>query len=179
MKTNWIVVATLLMILALMNHAIWQKQQHLSQGEEVILKLTPVDPRSMMQGDYMTLDFEVGQQIRRALFTKMGRTEEDFSFTRLAAQDGYVVVEQDESGVHQYVGLFKGQPLGPGQRRLQFRARDYDVKFATNAYFFPEGQEPIFRNARYGLFKLNDKGEVLLTNLLDEDLTIIAVSKGS
>ena len=43
----------------------------------------------------------------------MGRTEEDFSFTRLAAQDGYVVVEQDESGVHQYVGLFKGQPLGP------------------------------------------------------------------
>ena len=51
MKTNWI-VATLLMILALMNHAIWQKQQHLSQGEEVILKLTPVDPRSMMQGDY-------------------------------------------------------------------------------------------------------------------------------
>jgi uncharacterized membrane-anchored protein len=42
------------------------------------------------------------------------------------------------------------------------------VKFATNAFFFEEGDEPLYRNARYGVFRLNNEGEVLLTGMLDE-----------
>ena len=43
------------LVLGGINVAIWQKQQTLSHGQLILLKLAPVDPRSLMQGDYMIL----------------------------------------------------------------------------------------------------------------------------
>ena len=173
MKSKLIVALTLFVILCLVNHAIWKKEQHLTHGEEVVLELAPVDPRSIMQGDYMALQFEVGRKVRRALLSVEGEQAHEQSFNRLMAQDGYVIVKKDDSGVYRFVELYDGKPLNDDHKKLQFRARNQRVKFATNAFFFAEGQEPTFRDARYGLFKLNDKGEVLLTSLLDENLGVI------
>jgi len=62
-----IVIGMLLVILAVMNFSIVGKEQHLKQGDTVYLKLAPVDPRSLMQGDYMALRFDAADQLSKNL----------------------------------------------------------------------------------------------------------------
>ncbi|GAA0852963.1 GDYXXLXY domain-containing protein [Aliiglaciecola litoralis] len=172
------VVVTGIVIVVLINFSIWQKQNHLTKGEEIVLELAPVDPRSIMQGDYMRLDYQLSRKIRSQLSGKPSSNIDNqisqiLSDTALDAHDGYVIVALDENQVAKFVRLDDGQPLLETQRKLQYRVRGSVVKFATNAYFFEEGLEPVFRDARYGAFKLNKDGEVLLTHLLDENMTML------
>ena len=46
-------------MLPVANVGIWQKEQLIAHGQPVFVELAPVDPRSLMQGDYMRLEFRV------------------------------------------------------------------------------------------------------------------------
>jgi uncharacterized membrane-anchored protein len=167
-KKKYIVSATTLIILLLINFSIWQKQTHITEGEVINIELAPVDPRSLMQGDYMTLRFDIARQIR-ASYYESSQTEKDDSDNQasqpLLPETAYFVsIEADNA---------ESIPLGPQQRKLQYRVRQNKVKFATNGFFFAEGDEPIYRDARYGQFRVNNKGEVLLTGLLDKDFVLL------
>lgn len=173
MKTSIVMVLTGLIILFLVNLSIWDKQVHLQEGEVIYLELTPVDPRSLMQGDYMALRYVISNKLQEALSGKTLSPQENlipelWDVELPIAKDGFVVIEKDENQVAQFVRLENGQSITDTQRKLQFRLRNKRVKFATNAFFFEEGDEPLYRNARYGVFRLNKKGKVLLTGLLDE-----------
>jgi uncharacterized membrane-anchored protein len=178
MKTNIVMVLTGLGILFLINMSIWQKQLHLNEGEVIYLELAPVDPRSLMQGDYMALRFAMSNKIYTAFSGQEisqvdGVLEDSWNVDMLVVNDGYVVVKKDENQVAQFVRLENEQPITKLQRKLQFRMRNDRVKFATNAFFFEEGDEPLYRNAQYGVFRLNKKGEVLLTGMLDEQYNLL------
>ena len=43
--------------------AIWQFEHTLRHGQTVLLELAPVDPRSIMQGDYMALAFKLDREL--------------------------------------------------------------------------------------------------------------------
>ncbi|MFT6791681.1 MAG: hypothetical protein ACJA04_000891 [Cellvibrionaceae bacterium] len=45
-----------ILVLGVLNYGIYQKQKIKDHGEIVLLELAPVDPRSLMQGDYMRLN---------------------------------------------------------------------------------------------------------------------------
>lgn len=60
--------------------------------------------------------------------------------------------------------------LADNEIKIQFRVRDKKVKFATNAFFFQEGKASIYQPARYGQFKVDDNGELLLAAMYDKDL---------
>src|SRR5256885_8099210 len=53
------IALTALVTLAVVNTGIWQKQQLIASGQPVFIEIAPVDPRSLMQGDYMRLNFRV------------------------------------------------------------------------------------------------------------------------
>jgi hypothetical protein len=57
------IVATALLVALVANGAIWQKEALIANGRPVFLELAPVDPRSLMQGDYMRLDFRIPPQL--------------------------------------------------------------------------------------------------------------------
>ena len=59
------VLGGLALVLAVANGSIWQREQLLGSGRVVILELAPVDPRSLMQGDYMALTFAAGREVTR------------------------------------------------------------------------------------------------------------------
>lgn len=164
-----IFVITGLIILGLMNFSIWQKQAHLEHGKVIRLELAPVDPRSIMQGDYMILNFALSRDIFRAL---SGEEQPDvthfLSYGLLNSSEGWVVVEIDDNQVARFVRLDDSAPAESNLQSLHYRVRNDVVKFATNAFFFAEGEEPIYRDAHYGEFRVNDEGEVLLTHLLDD-----------
>ncbi|UYV19823.1 GDYXXLXY domain-containing protein [Halomonas qaidamensis] len=167
-RNRWIVIVATAVVLAVVNWAIWQKEHHLAEGEIVYLELAPVDPRSLMQGDYMALSFALANRIRvqRAIDRHKEVAENPI---QTAANDS-VVVRLDEFSIAHFQRLDDGSPLGDDERRLRYRLRHGDVRFATDAFFFQEGHADRFESACYGQFRANDHGELLLVALYDESL---------
>ncbi|WP_299568993.1 GDYXXLXY domain-containing protein [uncultured Shewanella sp.] len=188
---NIILVGTLVLILSLVNWQIYQKEQHIHHGELIYLELAPVDPRSLMQGDYMALRFQISNDIRMALKQRqadeeLARTNKDDNDNSEANQqwqplpnrDGSVIVTVEKGNVGKYKALVNtignskdnDMALADNEMRLQYRVRDGMIKFATNAFFFQEGHASVYEAAKYGEFRVNKQGAVLLTNMFDEDL---------
>lgn len=53
-----LIIANLILLLGYFNWSVYQKEQTLKDGQLVLLQLAPVDPRSLMQGDYMRLNYK-------------------------------------------------------------------------------------------------------------------------
>lgn len=155
------VLAAGVAILAFANIGIWQREQLLADGRVVLLKMAPVDPRSIMQGDYMRLRFEVETQA----FPSRDRSE---------IADGNVVVALDRDNVGHFRRFDDGRPLGPGEIKLRYRVRAGRPNFATNAYFFEEGSAKTYEIAEYGEFRVAEDGEMILTGLRGERLDRLA-----
>lgn len=146
---RWAAVAAGIVVLAVVNWTIYARERHLAEGRIVLLELAPVDPRSLMQGDYMALAFSVANA----------------PALRRPPTDGRLVVALDAGGVGRFVRRDDGSPLAPGEVALRYRFRDGRVKFATNAFFFQEGTARDYAGARYGELRVSPSGEVLLTGL--------------
>ena len=142
------------LVLVIVNWTLYARERLLAEGRVVLLELGPVDPRSLMQGDYMAVQFRIAADARRA---GEGR-------------DGRIVAKVDERGIGSFARRDDGSPLAGDEVALRYRVRDGRVKFATNAFFFQEGRGADYAGARYGELRVAPSGEVLLTGLRDKDL---------
>lgn len=158
-RLKWAVVAMMILILAAVNTTIFKKENLLATGETVLLELAPVDPRSLMQGDYMRLRFAIEREFQQEV------PKEN--------HDGHVLVDLDKNRVGRFVGIYRGEPLGAQQAKLEYRMREGDIKFATNAFFFQEGKASVYEEAKYGEFAVSDSGELLLHRLRDDAYQIL------
>ena len=156
MRTTIAIVAGLA-VLGLANFSIYSRERLIAEGRIALLELAPVDPRSLMQGDYMALRFRAS----------------DDAFGRRAKEglgDGRIVLQVDERGVAKFKRFDDGTPLAADELRIRYRVRADEVKFATNAFFFQEGHAKIYERARYGEFRVAPDGECLLTGMRGEKL---------
>ncbi|MDQ7002277.1 MAG: GDYXXLXY domain-containing protein [Ghiorsea sp.] len=160
-------VLALILSLGLVNWSIMGKEKHLAEADTVYLQLAPVDPRSLMQGDYMALQFELATQVYAALPKKEHSSR---WWQQVNAEDGFVVVSIDKRKVATFKSIKVKQALEKNDMLLRFRVRNGVVKFATNAYFFQEGHAQYYESARFGKFRVDDEGELLLVSMFDKDL---------
>ena len=146
-----------LLVLGGVNYSIFSKEDIKKNGELVYVDLAPMDPRSIMQGDYMALRFRLAQEIERSL----GGGERPMDGEkRLAdvALDGRRVASL-------------AKPGAPAQVRVQYRMRKGAVWLGTNAFFFEEGTDQRYALARYGEFRVDrESGEAVLVGLRDAAL---------
>jgi len=162
-----IAVGSLFIILAFVNWSIAKKEKHRAEGKEVFLKLAPVDPRSLMQGDYMALRFKLADEVYRAL----PKTEDPSRWRHdVEASDGFVVTALDDRNIGRFKGVYEDQILADNEILLRFRVRNGTVQFATNAFYFQEGHADIYEAAEYGQFRVDDQGELLLVAMYDKGL---------
>jgi uncharacterized membrane-anchored protein len=150
--TRALVALGALLVLGGVNYAIYAKERIVRNGETIYLELAPVDPRSLMQGDYMALRFRLTESIEswRASPPR----------TRLRAAP----LRIDERRV---------ATLGSENEELAiaFRIRNGQIWLGTNAYFFAEGTADRYAAARYGEFRIDRaSGEAVLVGLRDENL---------
>ena len=145
------------LILAVLNHAIYSREQLVAQGRIVFLELAPVDPRSLMQGDYMALRYTASRQLRNALNSG-------------TPDSGYAVLSLDGRGVAGFKQVDDGTALTPSDIRMLYRYRNGHIQFATNAFFFQEGTGKQYEVARYGEFRVGDDGKSILVGMRDKDL---------
>lgn len=157
----WVACA---MVLGLVNYSIAGKERQLESGRVVYLELAPVDPRSLMQGDYMALRFKIANDAQPALRGTYAPQAE------LIAADGRIVAALDANSVGSYRRPDDGSPLAADEIPLRYRIRAGTMKFATNAFFFKEGTASRYQQARYGEFRVSPAGDLLLTGLRDKEL---------
>jgi uncharacterized membrane-anchored protein len=163
------ILGGLALVLVVANGGIWQREKLLATGRVVILELAPVDPRSLMQGDYMALNFAASRDITRL---RLGgdRPSDDDSLMGFEP-DGYVMLQPDARGVATPLRIQPDvHPHTDGEVPLRYRVRDRGVRIVTNAFFFPEGEAKRYEVARYGELRVGDNGEALLVRMLGADL---------
>jgi uncharacterized membrane-anchored protein len=153
MRARWtriVIAAGALAVLGAVNGSIVAKERIKTHGERIYLALAPVDPRSLMQGDYMALRFVVADQIP---------TEES----------GTWPLRVDERGIAVFVADQKAAGL-----RIRYRVRNGRVWLGTNAYFFEEGTAEQYANAAFGEFRVDrESGEAILVGLRDAQLNAL------
>lgn len=164
---KWIALIAGIAVLATANYTIHKREQLLSDGRVVLLELAPVDPRSLMQGDYMALRFAVAD-------TAFGA-----GAPARALHDGHLVLKLDDRSVGRFDRFDDGTPPAPDELRMRYRIRDGKPRFATNAFFFQEGDAARYESARFGEFRVDASGEAILTALRAENLDALDSSPDS
>jgi len=61
-RNMWIAIAAVAAVqAAVLGWMIWERVHLLSTGREVVLEVIPVDPRSLFQGDYVALGYDISR----------------------------------------------------------------------------------------------------------------------
>ena len=165
-------LAVVLLILIPLNYKVQQFEDVLATGKPVVLKIAPVDPRSLMQGDYMALSYSILNDIRANL-----NESEDGVFTieteKKRPSKVYALIHQDEQGVATLCRVEDSLPN-------DFKDCAADVYLPVNnfkwlpelpsqEYFFAEGKGQHYAQAEYAEYRFKN-GILLLARLLDKDL---------
>jgi len=159
---KWLTGAVVLLVLIAANVSIYQKEQVLKSGTVVILALAPVDPRSLMQGDYMALDYALTRPLQQEIYQQCQQTVRD-----CIAESGKIVVALDGQQHAVHAAFYQGQALQAQEVLMQYHLSASSLKIGTPSYFFQEGHAERFAAARYGEFRVARDGTALLTYLLD------------
>lgn len=154
---NIVLIVSTLIIFAFFNYGIYQKEKIKKNGETVFLKLAPVDPRSLIQGDYMRLGYAVTQHYNNLPKNKRG----------------YIVLKLDENKVATFKQFYEGQPLAPDEKLIHYQIQHGIVQIVPDSFMFQEGQAKFYRAAEYGVFKFDGPSNYILTALADDRLQII------
>lgn len=167
-----VVVIAGLALLIVVNLTIQSRERLLNDGRVMLLELAPVDPRSLMQGDYMALRFKAAVEAfpRAGIPAPAGQD-------RVPPSNGHLVLVLDARGVGTFRRVDDGAPLSADEVRMRYRIRGGQPKFATNAYFFEEGHAADYVTARYGEFRVAPDGEAILTELRGAELQKLGESR--
>jgi uncharacterized membrane-anchored protein len=150
---RWAIASTALLVLAVANIGIWQKQDLIAHGQPVYVELAPVDPRSLMQGDFMRLNFRLPDAVQ---------TETD---GLLRAERPRVVARRDARNVATLLRIDRGAPLAADELRIELTPKDGRWILVSDAWFFKEGEAERWAAAKYGEFRVDSRGRALLVGL--------------
>ena len=145
-----------IVVAAACNGLIYQKEQTLTHGRQVFLKLAPIDPRSLMQGDYMRLGYDLANQLRA---------------TKLPS-DGHLIVQLDAQGIGTKARLADDKPLAANETLLRYRYRK-GLRLGAESFFFQEGQAAIYEKAKYGELRVDASGDSVLVGLRGDNLEVL------
>ena len=162
----WDILGGALLTLLVTNGAIWQKESLIAQGTKVYIPLAPVDPRSLMQGDYMRLNFTA---INASTLPLLGD---------LGGQRPHLVMKLDARGVASMVRLYPldttvPDGLAAGELLLELTPKDGRWVVVTDAWFFKEGDAALWQSAKFGEFRVLPNGQALLVGMADAALKVI------
>jgi len=153
--SGYIILVNLILFLGLFNYAIVQKEDIIDEGHLILLELAPVDPRSLMQGDYMRLNYTISDEVT----------------TNQIPKRGYCVVTLDSEGVAQKNRYQKkNAPKNKNEYLIEYTIGEWNsIQIGAESFFFQEGEGEIYTDAKYGGLKVDEKGNSVLIGLYDSN----------
>lgn len=155
---QWALLVPAGVIVLAVNANIWKNEQLIRQGTTIFVELAPVDPRSLMQGDYMTLRFNLPAEIEP-----------------LSAASGFAVAKRADNGVaivtHWHDGVSR---LRSNEVLIEVVRRGDRNVLVTDAWYFEEGDADRWSSAKYGEFRIDGEGKAILVGLRNQALVAIS-----
>lgn len=184
----WLVGVFVIALLGAVNYKVQQFEDVLATGKPVVLKIAPVDPRSLMQGDYMVLNYAILSEIQQSQFLSESNEslESNESIDAGEANETIGIDESSPSGKKAYILIHldknhvatfcEEQSEIPTDFKhctpnvyLPIRYRGWLPELPSQDYFFAEGKGEYYAQAEYAEYRFKD-GILLLARLLDKDL---------
>ena len=154
----WLLAAVTLLQLGVLSAQTARSEWLLAHGQTIKLELAPVDPRSMLQGDYVILSYDISRP-------EWG----DEEWKRLESNPkAALVLAPDAAGVYRLERLYEeGSPLREGEVLIRGKWDGYrGIDFGIEHYFIPEGTGiDLVNQVRYAEVKLSSKGDAILLRL--------------
>ncbi len=145
-----LVWATLVMALGTVNWLAFGREQIVADGQVMYLALAPVDPRSLLQGDYMDLRYGLADDLR----------------TSNLPTAGLLVVRVNVQYIATFARLYTpGTKLVNNEHMLRYRVRSGTVRIGAESFFFQEGEANGYQNARYAELRVAPDGTTVLVGL--------------
>ncbi len=159
---KYILLLNLVLIVVLFNNSVWEKEKTLKTGTLVLIPLAPVDPRSLMQGDYMNLNYNLGQVPNYHL-----------------PKRGYCIITIGNRQIAQVARYQKKLvPLAKNEIPIKYFTGKYStIRLGAESYFFREGTADRYTNAKYGGLVIDKEGNSILRGLYDDKRQLITPSE--
>ncbi|WP_077617151.1 GDYXXLXY domain-containing protein [Bacillus sinesaloumensis] len=158
-KRQWRLIGIILLLqLTFVGYQIISNESLLKNGTEITLELAPVDPRSMLQGDYVILRYEIAE---------VNELNNVHSENRV-----YILAKKDEDGVYQREEILTS--IEPTQYKLAedevLIAGKYNgynaIILGIESFFVKEGTGlDLQRDAKYAKVKVAKNGNSLLESI--------------
>ena len=188
----WLVGVFVIALLGAVNYKVQQFEDVLATGKPVVLKIAPVDPRSLMQGDYMVLNYAILSEFQQSQVLPESNeplesnepieTVESNEITETTGIDesspsekkAYILVHLDKNHVATFCEEQSEIPTDfkhcTPNVYLPIRYKGgWLPKLPSQDYFFAEGKGEHYAQAEYAEYRFKD-GILLLARLLDKDL---------
>jgi uncharacterized membrane-anchored protein/uncharacterized membrane protein len=144
-------------------YQVYSNETLLQNGETILLELQPVDPRSLLQGDYVQLNYTISQLERTSI-------DETGPIT--------IVLRKNVQGIHEYTGVYSMD----GEWNIPYKKKPGDVllngkvtgswdnttqvTYGIEHFFIPEGIGLIVEGkVKKAVVKVSDMGDGILVRL--------------
>jgi len=185
----WLVGVFVIALLGAVNYKVQQFEDVLATGKPVVLKIAPVDPRSLMQGDYMVLNYAILSEFQQSQVLSESNESLDSNepidtvesnettgideSSRPSGKKAYILVHLDKNHVATFCEKQSEIPTDfkhcTPNVYLPIRYKGWFPELPSQDYFFAEGKGEYYAQAEYAEYRFKD-GILLLARLLDKDL---------
>lgn len=163
MRAKWFFLVACVLAGFLGGYAVYT-QRALQTAQTVYLKIEPVDPRALLSGDYMQLNYD----FERPYLAEQGQA--------LVLQVGenkvlYLPNEaEDEAQTTQAPATQADTPQRPQTVRIKTLRASYRV---PHQFYFQEGTGKKYENAVYAKAAVLPNGSILLLGLTDKNFNLL------
>ncbi len=169
-----VIIVLLITTLGIVNGMVWHKEQLIKNGTRIILALAPVDPHSIMQGDYMALRYKfpkwLSERKHRNNIPLFGLLVLERNIKNSTAK----VIK-----VYGYDHIKKLRVNSPGKLKVDQYLMRYkkgrwnQVQFGVRSFFFQQGHGKYYSKARFADIRVGSNGEFILVDMLNDKLQSI------
>lgn len=152
MRTKVLIVG-FLVLMTWVNVQIVVKERVRTNGARLVLKLEPLDPRSLIQGDYVSLRYAIVRDIPDG------------------KRSGVIHLKRDKNDL-----ALSPEPTSSTETiPLKYYRQNGKIRFGIESYLFQEGQGSLHETARYAELRVSRRGAPQLIRLLDQRLQPLTV----
>ena len=153
-----LVLLNLILLIVVFGYSVIKEEDNLKKNTFYI-KTSPVDPRSLIQGDYMVLNYNI---------TDSARIE------AVNIRKGYIRIKINDLKIAEFIRVDKEyMPPSNNEISIQFQKNSSNIDIGVNSYLFQEGTGNKFQKAQYAEVIELKNGKLRLKSLLDKDFKII------
>lgn len=163
MKNKWktfLILLNIILLTIVSGTTISKEERYRKSENYFYLKLSPIDPRSIMQGDYMRLNYEISD-----------RANEKYLKDENKEKKRYILIKLDNERVGQFIDISE-KPIGSDDiLSIKVLNSNYS-NINANSFFFQEGKGKEYEKAKYAkVIIVNNR--LRLLNLVDKNKKII------